>query len=298
LFTFAASAPKIRSLIDHARELLRALDGRRKVYNVLKGERKQIAIPSLRSDPTRLLSELNQKLNGRRFYFSPPANYDVILDTVSSRMRRSFLWFHAVDPRVSLAVLLLGILAACGTQPPSHADAGNSTAVKPAAAASSVGNPVPPSTIPARSRAGSSGYGFTLLDNRRMNLSDYAGQVVIVDFWATFCPPCREETPHLVDLQRRYASKGLHIIGLNVGGPDDRDKVQGFIAQFKIPKEYTLGFPDPEMASLYLSDDDSIPQAFVFDRKRQLVKRFIGYDQTVPAELEQIVQTALAASAN
>jgi thiol-disulfide isomerase/thioredoxin len=134
--------------------------------------------------------------------------------------------------------------------------------------------------------------GFTLLDNRRTQLSDYVGQVVVLDFYATWCPPCREETPHLVQLQRRYGAQGLRVIGLNVGGPDDRDKVPGFIEEYGI--QYALGFPDAGLTDLYLSDDDRIPQAFVFDRKGHLVKRFISYDETVPAEMESVVKKALA----
>ena len=148
---------------------------------------------------------------------------------------------------------------------------------------------VPPVATPGSASTGQ--YGFTLLDNRRMKLSDYLGHVVVLDFYATWCPPCREETPHLVALQRRYGSQGLHVIGLNVGGAEDRNKVPEYVEEFKI--QYTLGFPDPQLTNLYLSDDDRIPQAFIFDRKGRLLKRFISYDNTMPAEMERIVRTAL-----
>jgi thiol-disulfide isomerase/thioredoxin len=133
---------------------------------------------------------------------------------------------------------------------------------------------------------------FTLLDNRRVRVSDYLGKVVVLDFYATWCGPCRVATPHLVELHRRYGSQGLQIIGLNVGGAEDRYKVPDYVKEFKIA--YTLGYPDPAMSDLYLSDDDSIPQAFVFDRKGRLVKRFISYDDAMPAELERIIQESLA----
>src|SRR5262245_11534467 len=63
---------------------------------------------------------------------------------------------------------------------------------------------------------------WTLLDSRRMRIKDYEGQVVVLDFWATYCPPCVAEAPHLAELQRRYEKQGLTVIGLNVGGPDDQ----------------------------------------------------------------------------
>ncbi len=157
--------------------------------------------------------------------------------------------------------------------------------------------PMPPPTR-AASEATEDGQpdAFTLMDNRRVRLSDFAGDVVVLDFYATWCPPCREETPHLVRLHERYSAQGLRIIGLNVGGAEDREKVPGFISEYGIP--YALGFPDSAMSRLYLSDDDRIPQAFVFDRKGKLVKRFISYDNTMPAELERVIQAELTASRN
>jgi cytochrome c biogenesis protein CcmG/thiol:disulfide interchange protein DsbE len=146
------------------------------------------------------------------------------------------------------------------------------------------------------SRSGSNANSFTLLDNRHARLSDYLGKVVVVDFWATYCPPCLMETPQLVDLHKRYEKDGLRIIGLNVGGPDDRPKVSDFIDRFKIP--YTMGYPDSEMSNLYMSDNDVIPQTFVFDRKGRLIQRFIGYDESVPNQLEQLVKSALNEASN
>jgi thiol-disulfide isomerase/thioredoxin len=149
-----------------------------------------------------------------------------------------------------------------------------------------------PPTTDSQSTEGNSPDAFTLMDNRRMRLSDYAGYVVVLDFYATWCPPCREATPHLVRLHQSYNAQGLRIIGLNVDEANDRAKVAGFIEEYRIP--YALGFPDRAMLSLYLSDDNRIPQAFVFDRKGNLVKRFVSYDNTMPAELERLIQTQLS----
>jgi thiol-disulfide isomerase/thioredoxin len=209
----------------------------------------------------------------------------------------------AVIGRLKIALLLLCLLVAAlflsacngSTKTNTTASQGATPAGK---SAPQTTFPMPPantgggSSARAMSAHGEVGRGFTLLDNRRMKLSDYAGQVVVLDFYATWCPPCRAETPHLVQLQRRYGPKGLRIIGLNVGGPDDRDKVPAFIEEYGI--QYTLAFPDEGMTDLYLSDDDSIPQAYIFDRQGRLVKRFISFDESVPAEMENVIQKALA----
>jgi thiol-disulfide isomerase/thioredoxin len=128
--------------------------------------------------------------------------------------------------------------------------------------------------------------------NQTAKLADYKGKVVVLDFYATWCEPCRAEIPRLVQLQKDYGADGLQVIGLNVGGDEDRPKVPAFAKEFGI--EYPLGFPDDNLVDQYLADIQDIPQAFVFDRKGDLVKRFVGYSSTSAAELDRIVKGALA----
>ncbi|MFL6229891.1 MAG: TlpA family protein disulfide reductase [Pyrinomonadaceae bacterium] len=135
---------------------------------------------------------------------------------------------------------------------------------------------------------------WTMLDGRRARPSDYQGKVLVIDFWASWCEPCRNETPHLIELQRRYGAQGLQVVGLNVGGDDDRAKVSDFVKEFGIP--YPLGYPDDAMNALYFGTDDTIPQTYVFDRKGRLVKHFIGFDESVPPEMESTILSALQGS--
>jgi len=134
------------------------------------------------------------------------------------------------------------------------------------------------------------------INNQRMTLDNFKGKVVVLDFYATWCEPCRAETPHLVKLQQQYSNQGLQVIGLNVGGEDDRDKVPAYAKEFSI--QYPLGFPDDDFADQFLGDNQNIPQSYLFDRNGDLVKRFIGYDETAGAELERLVQGALAAKSS
>jgi cytochrome c biogenesis protein CcmG, thiol:disulfide interchange protein DsbE len=133
--------------------------------------------------------------------------------------------------------------------------------------------------------------GWILPEGSRAKLADYRGKVLILDFYATWCEPCRRSIPHLMDLQRRLGHKGLQVVGLNVGGPDDRVKVANFARELSI--DYPLGFPDKTLSDLFLADNDAIPQTFVFDRQGKIVKRFIGYDDSIPGQLDQVVEVTL-----
>lgn len=136
---------------------------------------------------------------------------------------------------------------------------------------------------------------WTLDNNQRAALSDYKGKVVVLDFYATWCEPCRAETPHLVRLQSEYGPKGFQVIGLNVGGDDDREKVPAYAREFNI--QYPLAYPDDDLVTKYLSDNEDIPQSFVFDRNGNLLKRFIGYSSKSGMELDTVIKTAVESAA-
>lgn len=133
--------------------------------------------------------------------------------------------------------------------------------------------------------------GWVGSDGTRARLTDHAGKVLVLDFYATWCLPCRQSIPHLASMQDRFGARGLQVVGLNVGGADDRVKVPGFASELKI--RYQLGFPDKSLSDLFLSDNQTIPQTFVFGRDGNLIKRFIGYDPTIGTELERTIQAAL-----
>ncbi|HYG10557.1 MAG TPA: TlpA disulfide reductase family protein [Pyrinomonadaceae bacterium] len=202
---------------------------------------------------------------------------------------------------VTGCALVLALAAACGTTDYTASQSNRAAADTPQGAKMPrTALPMPP-VATAHDAASNTPNGvavvnastWTTLDGRRARGSDFQGKVLVLDFWATYCPPCRDEVPHLIDLQRRYGAQGLHVVGLNVGGDEDRPKVPAFIEEFGI--QYALGYPDAQMSELFFADNSAIPQTYVYDRQGRLLKKFIGFDRdTMPAELERAVQEALA----
>ena len=125
------------------------------------------------------------------------------------------------------------------------------------------------------------------LDGRTVRLADLRGRPVVLDFWATWCAPCRASMPHLSTMQERFAGRGLVVLGLSVddGGPQ---AVRGFAERLRV--RFPVG-----MASEQVLDDygpiRSIPTTIFIDRRGQIVRRVVGYvDQET---LEQFVREIL-----
>ena len=134
--------------------------------------------------------------------------------------------------------------------------------------------------------------GWDLPEGKRSSIGDYKGKVLLLDFYATWCQPCRVETPHLVALHQKYAEQGLQIIGLNVGGADDHEEVPGYKQEFGI--QYPLGIPDDAFVDQLLGENQNIPQTFVINRQGQLVKHFVGFNDARGPDFERVIQNVLA----
>ncbi len=173
-------------------------------------------------------------------------------------------------------------------------------ACRPAAAPVSIGNkpvsineipvtnqPLPP-TKPLEEMTWTSIDGKTNADGNASKLKSLQGKVVILDFWATYCLPCLEEIPHLKELQKKYGRENLEIVGLHVGGDDDRPKVPAFVKKLEI--DYPLATPENELTRFIFGESDSIPQTAVFDRKGKLVKKITGFSPEIKRELDATIE--------
>jgi thiol-disulfide isomerase/thioredoxin len=116
---------------------------------------------------------------------------------------------------------------------------------------------------------------FTLKDlaGGTFILSSFKGKVIIVDFWATWCPPCRMEIPNFVELYSQYKDKGLEIVGvtLDEGG---ENVVSEFRDKNKI--NYTLVLGNEKVTQDY-GGIRGIPTTFIIDKKGNIVNKHIGY---------------------
>jgi len=106
-------------------------------------------------------------------------------------------------------------------------------------------------------------------------LADFKGSIVIIDFWATWCPPCREEIPHFVELYNQYKDQGLEIIGVSMDQNPQR-VIPGFIEKNNI--NYTILFGEDKVYDLY-GGINAIPTTFIVDKEGNLVRKYIGYKE-------------------
>jgi peroxiredoxin len=178
--------------------------------------------------------------------------------------------------RGAARLLFVGVLAvaavSCGKPSTQTGTAGKAPAVR-----ADIGSPAPE---------------FTLADlsGNRVASSSLRGKVVILDFWATWCPPCREEIPHFVSLQSKYRGQGLQIVGvsLDAGGAKD---VKPFADEHDV--NYTMLIGNEDIARTY-GNIYAIPTTFVLDRSGKIVQRFVGF--TAPEVIEATIKPLLTAS--
>ncbi len=121
------------------------------------------------------------------------------------------------------------------------------------------------------------------LDGKEVSLSDYRGKVVLINFWATWCPPCREEMPLFKRVYERYKNKGFEILAVSTDTSIDPVK--------KFVKEYKLDFPvlldTDNISSLY--GIQGLPTSFLIDREGKIVKVRLGKYKEIESDLKKVL---------
>jgi len=131
---------------------------------------------------------------------------------------------------------------------------------------------------------------FTLedLSGKNVSLSKYKGNVVVLDFWATWCQPCRTSIPELVKLQDTYRDKGLIILGVSMDSADTKNAyLSAFKEKYKI--NYAILRVDDKTIKKYFGDNEfSIPTLFIVNREGMVVDMHPGY---LPGAVEKSLKT-------
>ncbi len=138
----------------------------------------------------------------------------------------------------------------------------------------------------------------TTLDGKRVSFNDLLeeGKPILLDFWATWCGPCRQEIPHLKELAQKYRKDGLIVIGLNLENPvEDRQAVKNFVRDLKM--DYQNVFAPSQIYQFFNGGVAAyrIPQTIVFGADGSLVRRLVGYSPRAGRDiLNSAVERAIA----
>jgi cytochrome c biogenesis protein CcmG, thiol:disulfide interchange protein DsbE len=134
-------------------------------------------------------------------------------------------------------------------------------------------------------RIGTAAPDFTVRDSdRTVTLSQLKGQVVVLNFWATWCPPCIEEMPSLVQMQQRMKAKGVTVLAVSVDV--DENSYRRFLKDHNVN---LLSVRDPDQKSNGLYGTFKFPETYVIDRNGIMRRKFIGaVDWTEPDIIEYL----------
>ena len=116
-------------------------------------------------------------------------------------------------------------------------------------------------------------FSFKDITGKKVSLSEFKGKVILLDFWATWCVPCKQEIPGFIDLQKKYGGRGLQIIGLSVD--DSLNMAKTYATQMKMNYPVLLAEGKEDILKAY-DPIPSIPVSVIIDRSGQIVSRHLG----------------------
>jgi peroxiredoxin len=179
------------------------------------------------------------------------------------------------DARFVVGIVLGSALAGCG----GASDGGGDGAGKSESGGGLVGHKAPSFSV----SAVANGKG-------QVSLTDLQGKVVLVDFWGTFCDPCKKSFPRLQELHTKYSSSGLRIVGISEDESDDRSKIPGFANTYGA--KFTLGW-DEDKAVAHAYKPPTMPSSFIIDKAGVIRYAHVGYHDGEELEVEKEIKELL-----
>jgi len=165
--------------------------------------------------------------------------------------------------KYSIAIALLVLVFAFSSCSQADADADNKAASES-------------NTVAEQENSGIYAVTLTTAEGQTVNMADFKNKVIIVDFWDTWCPPCRMEIPHFVELYNEYNDKGLEIVGVAFAR-QGKEAVLQFAKDYNI--SYTNALVNQEVVNVFGGMPTSIPTTFIVDTDGNIHKKLVGYKE-------------------
>ena len=129
----------------------------------------------------------------------------------------------------------------------------------------------------------------------RSRIAEHRGKVVLVDFWATWCPPCRKAFPHTVELAHQHADQGLRVITVSLDNKDQRPQAANFTADHIGPAEHFVSQHGTGTRSFneFEIDAGMIPYFKLYDRSGRLRYTFEGASSEIDQRIEELLQETI-----
>ncbi|WP_299573340.1 TlpA disulfide reductase family protein [uncultured Shewanella sp.] len=125
-------------------------------------------------------------------------------------------------------------------------------------------------------------------DGNESSLQEFLGKVVYVDFWASWCAPCRKSFPWMNKVQSKYQQQGFEVVAINL----DVDSASAHEFLAKVPAKFNLRFnPDGDVATAF--DLLGMPSSYLFNRQGELVQRHVGFYEKHTAAYEEEIELLL-----
>ena len=147
-----------------------------------------------------------------------------------------------------------------------------------------------PASLYAAPRVGQPSPGFlvTTTSGQSVSLENYRGYVLVLDFFATWCQPCRMSIPHLVEMNKKYGKQGLYVLGMSAD-EDGEKVVKAFADKYRITYPIALAGESTQVDF----GVRSVPVMFVIDKKGRIAEVFRGFSDEVARSTEQLIKKLL-----
>ncbi len=133
-----------------------------------------------------------------------------------------------------------------------------------------------------------------MIDGTSYKIADQKGKVILINMWATWCGPCREEMPSLVEMHEKYKDQGFEVIGLDSDESESIEMIKDFAKEQKL--NYPLGYADSALFRQFvkISGLQGIPQSILINREGKMTGVFTGGGQKVISKMKETVAKVVA----